>query len=110
MNSTYEVIHGRRNPESGRNGSAGADLGRVSVPVYMARPYSRTQEGLVGRVPEAMLDRNPPRFATLTQQGVSYGYESQEDSIARAQRSMKYIAAYHKEQGTTGLASQTLYG
>ena len=83
---------------------------RVSIPIYMARPYIRTQEGLVGKVPDEMLDRNPPRFAILTQQGVAYGYESQEDSIARAQRSMKYIAAYHKEQGTAGLASQTLYG
>ena len=64
----------------------------------------------MGNVPDEMLDRNPPRFAILTQQGVSYGYESQEDSIARAQRSMKYLAAYYKEQRTTGLASQTLYG
>ena len=46
----------------------------------------------------------------LPAQGVAYGYESQEDSIARAQRSVKYLAAYHKEQGTAGLASQTLYG
>ncbi len=83
---------------------------RVSVPVYLARPFIRTQEGLVGKIPDEMLDRNPPRFAILTQQGVSYGYESQEDSIARAERSMKYIAEYYKEQRTTGLATQTLYG
>ena len=76
----------------------------------MARPYIRTQEDLVGQLHDEMLDRNPPRFALLTQQGVAYGYSSQEDSIARAQRSMKYIAAYYKEQGTAGLPSQSLYG
>ncbi len=83
---------------------------RVSVPVYMARPYIRTQEGLVGKIPDEMLDRNPPRFAVLTQQGVAYGYESQEDSMARAARSFKYIAAYYKELGTGPAASQSLYG
>ena len=81
---------------------------RVSVPVYMARPYIRTQEGLVGKIPQEMLDRNPPRFAILTQQGIMYGYESQEDSIARAARAAKYIAAYSKSSGG-GLPEQGLY-
>ena len=81
---------------------------RVSVPVYMARPYIRTQEGLVGKVPDEMLDRNPPRFAILTQQGIMYGYESQDDSIARAERAAKYIAAYSKS-AAGGLPDQGLY-
>lgn len=79
----------------------------MSVPVYMARPYIRTQEGLVGKVPDEMLDRNPPRFAILTQQGIMYGYESQQDSIARAERAAKYIAAY--SSGGGGLPEQGLY-
>jgi hypothetical protein len=59
---------------------------RIQVPVYMARPYVRTQEDLIGRIPEEMLERHPPRFGWLTQQGISYGYASQDDSIARAAR------------------------
>ncbi len=81
---------------------------RVSLPVYMARPYIRTQEGLVGKIPQDMLDRNPPRFAILTQQGIMYGYESQEDSFARAERAAKYIAAYSKS-ALGPLAQQGLY-
>lgn len=46
---------------------------RVSIPVYMARPYVRSQEGLIGEVPQEMLDRNNPRFAWLLQQGLPYG-------------------------------------
>ena len=81
---------------------------RVSVPVYMSRPYIRTQEGLIGKIPQEMFDRNPPRFAILTQQGISYGYESQDDSIARAERAGKFITAYAKESGA-GLTPQGLY-
>lgn len=81
---------------------------RVSVPVYMARPFIRTQEGLVGKIPQEMLDRNPPRFAILTQQGIMYGYGSQQDSIARAARAAKYIAAY-SESSAGGLPEQGLY-
>ncbi len=81
---------------------------RVSVPVYMARPYIRTQEGLVGKIPDEMLERNPARFAILTQQGVMYGYESAEDSMTRAARAGKYVMAYAKELGTA--PSMSLYG
>ena len=83
---------------------------RVSVPVYMSRPFIRSQEDLVGKIPQEMLDRNPPRFAILTQQGVSYGYASQDDSIARGERAARYVAAYAKESGvSSGLLSQSLY-
>ena len=80
---------------------------RVSVPVYMARPYLRTQEGLVGKIPQEMLDRHPPRFAILTQQGISYGYESQDDSIARATRAGEFLAAY--AQANESLFEHDLY-
>lgn len=66
---------------------------RVSVPVYMARPNIRTQEDLIGRIPQELLNRNPPRFGWLTQQGISYGYKSQEDSVARAARAATYAVA-----------------
>lgn len=69
---------------------------RVSVPVYMARPSIRTQEDLVGKISGEVLERNSPRFAILTQQGISYGYDSQDDSIARAERAGKYLAANNK--------------
>ena len=81
---------------------------RVSVPVYMSRPFIRTQEGLIGKIPQEMLDRHPSRFAILTQQGILYGYESQDDSIARAERARKFLAAY--SQDTSGrLFDQGLY-
>ena len=81
---------------------------RVSVPVYMSRPFIRTQEGLIGKIPQEMLDRHPSRFAILTQQGILYGYESQDDSIARAERAGKFLAAY--SQDTSGrLFDQGLY-
>ena len=80
---------------------------RVSVPVYLSRPFIRTQEGLIGKIPQEMLDRNPPRFAILTQQGILYGYESQDDSIARAARAGKFLAAYAQDTG--GLFDQGLY-
>ena len=82
---------------------------RVSVPVYMARPSIRTQEGLIGEIPQEMLDRNPPRFAILTQQGVSYGYKSQEDSVARAERAMQFAKAYMENQDGPLLGSKGLY-
>ncbi|MEM7019748.1 MAG: phytanoyl-CoA dioxygenase family protein, partial [Pseudomonadota bacterium] len=63
---------------------------RVSVPVYMARQYVRTQEGLIDNIPQEVLDRNSARFAILTQQGISYGYESQAHSIEGGERAMKY--------------------
>ena len=81
---------------------------RVSVPVYMSRPFIRTQEGLIGKIPQEMLDRHPSRFAILTQQGILYGYQSQDDSIARAERAGKFLAAY--SQDTSGrLFDQGLY-
>ena len=80
---------------------------RVSVPVYLSRPFIRTQEGLIGKIPQEMLDRNPPRFAILTQQGILYGYQSQDDSIARAARAGKFLAAYAQDTG--GLFDQGLY-
>ena len=72
---------------------------RVSIPVYLARPYIRTQEGLIGKIPQEMLDRNSPRFAILTQQGILYGYESQEDAFARGKRARKFLAAYAEDSG-----------
>ncbi|MCZ6656576.1 MAG: phytanoyl-CoA dioxygenase family protein [Gammaproteobacteria bacterium] len=82
---------------------------RVSVPVYMSRPYIRTQEGLVGEIPDEMLDRNPARFAILTQQGVAYGYKSQDDSMARGLRAFKYAKAYADEDGGPAFGAQSLY-
>ena len=81
---------------------------RVSLPIYMARPFIRTQEGLIGRVPQETLDRNPARFAILTQQGIAYGYESQADAIERGDRAAGFIAAY-AGQGGSGLPQPGLY-
>lgn len=83
---------------------------RVSIPVYMARPYVRTQEGLIGEVREEMLARNEPRFAWLLQQGLVYGYTSQDDAIARAAQASPHIQAMVKYTGATSFGSNTLYG
>lgn len=82
---------------------------RVSIPVYMSRPYIRTQEGLIGEIPDEMLARNPARFAILTQQGVAYGYKSQDDSVARGLRALKYAKAYADEGDGPAFGSQSLY-
>ncbi len=84
---------------------------RVSLPVYMARPFIRTQEGLFGQISDEMLARNPARFAILTQQGVIYGYKNQEDGRTRAMHAGKYLVAYAKEQGSSmrSLAAPGLY-
>ena len=64
----------------------------------------------MGEIPQAVLDRNPARFAILTQQSVAYGFKSQEDSIARAARAAKFAKAYNDEQGARTVGSQSLYG
>ncbi len=74
----------------------------------MARPYIRTQEGLVGEIPQEMLDRNNARFAVLTQQAIAYGYKSQEDSEARGIRAMKVTRAYLAEKDLA-FGPQSLY-
>lgn len=73
---------------------------RVSIPVYMARQYIRTQEGLIGAVPQEMLERNAPRFGWLLQQGIAYGYKSQEDGVERIFRAAEYIAAIGEISGS----------
>ncbi len=82
---------------------------RVSIPVYMARPYIRTQEGLVGQIPDEMLERNPARFAILAQQGIAYGYKNQDDSVARGLRAYKYTKAYMDGEAALTPGSQSLY-
>jgi len=75
---------------------------RIQVPVYMARPYVRTQEDLIGNIPEEMLERNPPRFGWLTQQGIPYGYSSQPDGIERAERAAPYQKVLMELAGKPG--------
>ena len=72
---------------------------RVSIPVLMARPFMRTEEDLFGRIPEEVLNRNPPRFAVLTQQGLLYGFHSDENAQQRNAHAMKHLLAYHKASG-----------
>ena len=76
---------------------------RVSMPVLMARHNMRTEEDLFGKVPQEMLDRNNARFAYLLQQGISYGFSSQEESEARSARAREVTEAYFEE---IGLASE----
>lgn len=72
---------------------------RVSMPVLMARHNMRTEEELFGKVPQEMLDRNNARFAYLLQQGISYGFSSQEESEARSARAREVTEAYFEEMG-----------
>ena len=72
---------------------------RVSMPVLLARPFMRTEEDLFGRIPEEALNRNPPRFAVLTQQGLLYGFHSDENAERRNAHAMKHLLAYHEASG-----------
>ena len=82
---------------------------RVSVPVYMVRPFIRTQENFIGRIPQEMLDRHPPRFAILMQQGVVPGYENPIDEAAKAAYAEQFVSAYADELGG-GIQGKDLYG
>ncbi len=81
---------------------------RVSVPVYMVRPFIRTQENFIGRVPQEMLDRHPSRFAILMQQGVVPGYENPIDEAAKASYAEQFVSAYAEELGGV-LRAKDLY-
>ena len=72
---------------------------RVSMPVLMARPYMRTEEDLFRRAPEEALKRNPARFAYLVQQGIFYGFHSDESAEARNAYATKHVVDYQKESG-----------
>ena len=72
---------------------------RVSVHLLMVRSLLRATEDFIGRIPQEMLDRNRPRFAILTQQGVVPGYIDKEDERAKVARAQKFVAAYAKESG-----------
>ena len=72
---------------------------RVSIPTVFARPHIRTQENLIDKVPQSMLDRNPPRFAILTHQGIPLGWSNHDEAASVAQRAMGYEAAYIKDLG-----------
>ena len=72
---------------------------RVSMPVLMARPYMRTEEDLFRRAPEEVLARNSARFAYLVQQGIFYGFHSDESAEARNAHAVRHVADYQKESG-----------
>ena len=72
---------------------------RVSVHLLMVRSLLRVTEDFMGRIPQEALDRNPPRFAILTQQGVVPGYIDKEDERAKVARAQKYVAAFEEDSG-----------
>ena len=63
---------------------------RVSMQMYFARWFMRTLESHIDTIGQEVLDRNPPRFATLTGQHIEHGYSSMEDLRSRKQRAAKY--------------------
>ena len=72
---------------------------RVSVHLLMVRSLLRTTEDFIGRVPQEVLDRNRPRFAILTQQGVVPGYIDKDDERAKVARAQKFVSAFEKDSG-----------
>ena len=72
---------------------------RVSVHLLMVRSLLRATEDLVGRIPQAVLDRNRPRFAILAQQGIVPGYISKDDERAKVARAQMFVSAYEKDSG-----------
>ena len=72
---------------------------RVSMHLLMVRPIIRPREDLIGRIPQEVLDRNPARFAILTQQGLVPGSIDPHDERAKVAYAQKYISAYEQESG-----------
>ena len=72
---------------------------RVSVHLLMVRSLLRVTEDFLGRIPQEVLDRNPPRFGILTQQGVVPGYIDKEDELAKVRRAERFVAAFAKDSG-----------
>lgn len=72
---------------------------RVSVHLLMVRSLLRATEDFIGRIPQEALDRNRPRFAILTQQGVVPGYIDKDDERAKVVRAQQFVSAYEKDSG-----------
>ena len=72
---------------------------RVSVHLLMVRSLLRATEDLYGRIPQEALDRNRPRFAILTQQGVVPPYIDKDDERAKVERAQKFVSAFEKDSG-----------
>lgn len=72
---------------------------RVSVHLLMVRSLLRITEDFLGRIPQEALDRNPPRFAILTQQGVVPGYIDKDDERAKVMRAQKFVSAFEEDSG-----------
>ena len=72
---------------------------RLSVHLLMVRSLLRTTEDFIGRIPQEALDRNRPRFAILTQQGVVPGYVDKADERAKVVRAQKFVSAFEKDSG-----------
>ncbi len=67
---------------------------RVNVILSIVRQAMRMTECLAGNISSRMLDRNPPRFAILTQNGTSFGFTSEEDYFTRAERAGRFSKAF----------------
>lgn len=50
---------------------------RTSLTFYMCRPHLTTQEVYGREVPQEIIDRHPPRFATLMGRRVDYGWKAE---------------------------------
>jgi hypothetical protein len=72
---------------------------RVSVHLLMVRSLIRATEDFMGRIPQEALDRNGPRFAILTQQGIVPGYIDKEDEVAKVMRAQQFVSAFENESG-----------
>ena len=72
---------------------------RVSVHLLMVRSLLRATEDFIGRIPQEALDRNPPRFGILTQQGVVPPYIDKDDQRAKVARAQQFVAAFEKDSG-----------
>ena len=72
---------------------------RASVHLLMTRSILRVTEDFMDRIPQETLDRNPARFAILTQQGIVPGYIDKQDEVDKVTRAVKYISAFEQESG-----------
>ena len=75
----------------------------------MVRPFIHKLEELSGNLPQEMLDRNSPRFALVTQHGLTPGRLSQADGQEKVARANEYIAVFEKATGMKYRAGKNDY-
>jgi ectoine hydroxylase-related dioxygenase (phytanoyl-CoA dioxygenase family) len=65
---------------------------RVALLTYFARHWLRPREDWIGRLPSEVLERNPPRLATLTGQNLPFGYATYDEFVTKAMNGQQPVS------------------